>query len=147
MDERLMKKCIGKPVPEWDMAHRLSIHRPVGPEVQDFGTTFCISATFMDVTEPSFLDKQWVLAGAALAFLAMGIGPYIYIWIHPCVARSSFLVIRCGLSRVDNNGCIWPDSLEGWSRPNLQPEVSPDPLSPRRTQALWDSRAPIFRQA
>lgn len=82
MDERLMKKCIGKPVPEWDMAHRLSIHRPVGPEVQDFGTTFCISATFMDVTEPSFLDKQWVLAGAALAFLAMGIGPYIYIYIY-----------------------------------------------------------------
>ncbi|SDQ19194.1 hypothetical protein SAMN05443245_0305 [Paraburkholderia fungorum] len=82
MDERLMKKCIGQPVPEWDMAHRLPINRPVGPEVQDFGATFCINSTFMDVTEPSYLDKQWVLAGAALACAGMAIGPYGYVISH-----------------------------------------------------------------
>lgn len=70
MDERVMKKCIGKPVPEWDIAHRLSINRPVGPDVQDFGSTFSINAVFMDVIEPSFLEKQWFITGVFVLFLA-----------------------------------------------------------------------------
>ncbi|WP_084152422.1 DUF6708 domain-containing protein [Burkholderia sp. A1] len=82
MDERAMKKCIGKPVPEWDLAHRLSIDRAVGPDVQDFGSTFSINSIFMDVIEPSFLEKQWFVSGVVFAFLCGGIGPYIYWLTH-----------------------------------------------------------------
>ncbi len=78
MDERVMKKCVGKPVPEWDLAHRLPINRSVGPVIQDFGSIFGINAVFMDVIEPSFLEKQWFVTGVALAFVFIGIGPYIY---------------------------------------------------------------------
>ncbi|WP_245644072.1 DUF6708 domain-containing protein [Paraburkholderia oxyphila] len=73
-----MKKCVGKPVPAWDLAHRLPIRRSLGPDIQDFGSTFNINSTFMDVIEPSFLEKQWFITGVALAFLFIGIGPYIY---------------------------------------------------------------------
>nr|WP_057924973.1 DUF6708 domain-containing protein [Burkholderia ambifaria] len=82
MDERVMKKCIGKPVPEWDLAHRLPINRSVGPDVQDFGSTFSVNSTYMDVIEPSFLEKQWFVTGVVLAFLCMGIGPYAYVLTH-----------------------------------------------------------------
>ena len=82
MDERVMKKCIGKPVPEWDRAHRLPISRSVGPDVQDFGSTFCINTTFMDVIEPSFLEKQWFITGVIFAFICIGIGPYVYWLTH-----------------------------------------------------------------
>ncbi|WP_322084503.1 DUF6708 domain-containing protein [Burkholderia sp. BCC1972] len=78
MDERVMKSCIGKPVPEWDMAHRLLINQSVGPDVQDFGVTFSINSAYMDAIEPSFLEKQWFVTGVVLAFLCTGIGPYIY---------------------------------------------------------------------
>ncbi|WP_240766806.1 hypothetical protein [Paraburkholderia flava] len=82
MDERLMKKCIGQPVPEWDMMHRLPIDRPVGPDMWDTGTIFRMNSTYMDVTEPSFLEKQWFITGVVLAFVFMGIGPYIYNFTH-----------------------------------------------------------------
>ncbi|MCF1367982.1 hypothetical protein LH704_15060 [Burkholderia cenocepacia] len=80
MDERLMnmKKCIGAPIPEWDRAHRLSISQPVGPEIKDLGTIFSINSTFMDVIDPALLDKQWVILAVLIAFLATGIGPYVY---------------------------------------------------------------------
>ena len=73
-----MTKCIGKPVPGWDMAHRLSTDRPAGPSVQDFGSTFSINSVFMDVIEPSFLEKQWFITGVVVAFVFIGIGPYVY---------------------------------------------------------------------
>ncbi|MCR4468227.1 DUF6708 domain-containing protein [Burkholderia sp. SCN-KJ] len=82
MDERVMKKCIGKPIPEWDLAHRLPIDRFVGPDVQDCGATFSINSIFMDVIEPSFLEKQWFVTGVVFAFLCIGIGPYVYWLTH-----------------------------------------------------------------
>ena len=78
MDERVMKKCVGKPVPAWDLGHRLRIDLSVGPNVQDFGSTFAINSAFMDVIEPSFLEKQWFITGVVLAFVFIGIGPYVY---------------------------------------------------------------------
>ncbi|MBR8186240.1 hypothetical protein KDW54_28015 [Burkholderia ambifaria] len=93
MDERLMKKCIGMPVPEWDMAHRLSISQPAGPDIQDFGSIFCINSKFMDVIEPSFLEKQWFIAGVVVAFFAMGIGPYIYILTHSDPAPAPWMFV------------------------------------------------------
>ncbi len=77
-----MGKCLGEPIPEWDLAHRLYVGRPVGPEVKDFGAIFAINSTFMDVTEPSFLNKQWLILGVVIAFLSIGIGPYIYVVTH-----------------------------------------------------------------
>ncbi|WP_028222945.1 DUF6708 domain-containing protein [Paraburkholderia oxyphila] len=93
MDERVMKKCVGKPVPEWDLAHRLPINRSVGPVVQDFGSTFSINSAFMDVIEPSFLEKQWFVTGVALAFLCIGIGPYIYFMTHADPAPAFWMFV------------------------------------------------------
>jgi hypothetical protein len=78
MDERLMKKCIGRPIPEWDLRHRLPIDRPVGPDLWDVGTLFRINSTYMDVTEPSLMEKQWFTAGVLLALLFVCVGPYVY---------------------------------------------------------------------
>lgn len=82
MDERLMGKCLGAPIPEWDLAHRLHINSPAGPEIKDFGTVFAVNSTFMDVIEPSFLNKHWLIMGVMIAFLAIGIGPYVYVVTH-----------------------------------------------------------------
>ncbi|MBU9194546.1 hypothetical protein KTD33_08340 [Burkholderia gladioli] len=92
MDERVMKKCIGEPVPKWDLAHRLPINQSVGPTVQDFGSTFSINSTFMDVIEPSFLEKQWFVTGVVFAFLCIGIGPYIYVFTHANGASGDFIM-------------------------------------------------------
>ena len=78
MDERLMKSCIGKPVPEWDLAHRLSTDAPVGPDIWDTGTIFRINSKYMEITEPAFLEKHWFITGVFLAFIFIGIGPYVY---------------------------------------------------------------------
>ncbi|WP_186183171.1 DUF6708 domain-containing protein [Burkholderia gladioli] len=82
MDERAIRKCIGKPIPEWDVAHRLHIDQPAGPCIEDFGTVFRFNSIFMDITEPSFLEKQWFAAGVAILFIGTGIGPYTYIFTH-----------------------------------------------------------------
>ncbi|WP_186222350.1 hypothetical protein [Burkholderia gladioli] len=66
MHELAMKKCIGKPIPEWDAAHRLEIDQSSGPNIQDFGTIFRINSIFMDVIEPSFLEKQWFILGITI---------------------------------------------------------------------------------
>ena len=88
MDERVMKKCVGGPVPQWDMNHRLSIKKPAGPEVKDLGTVFCVNSTFMDVAEPSLFDKQWAIMGVVIAFCFSCGGPYIYYFTHAngCIA-------------------------------------------------------------
>jgi hypothetical protein len=93
MDERVMKKCIGKPVPPWDLAHRLSTNRPIGPNIQDFGSTFSINSTFMDVIEPSFLEKQWFVTGVAVSFLFIGMGPYIYLLTHANPAPAFWMFV------------------------------------------------------
>ena len=64
MDERLMKKCVSQPVPEWDLAHRLPIDRVVGPDIWDTGMVFRLKSTYMDITEPSFLEKNRELSAA-----------------------------------------------------------------------------------
>lgn len=92
MDERLMKKCVGAPIPDWDRAHRLSISQPAGPEVKDLGTIFSLNSTFMDVIDPGFLDKQWVIMAVLIAFLAMGIGPWIYYFTHSDGSSGDFVM-------------------------------------------------------
>jgi hypothetical protein len=100
MDERLMKKCVGRPVPEWDLAHRLPIDRVVGPDIWDTGTVFRLNSTYMDVTEPSFLEKQWFITGVFLAFLCIGIGPYIYSFTHAGSAPAIWLFLADCLASV-----------------------------------------------
>lgn len=82
MDERLMKNCIGEPVPKWDMAHRLEIDGPAGPEVSDWGGVFETNALYLDSIEPSFLEKQWFILASAMALVFTGIGPYVYCMTH-----------------------------------------------------------------
>jgi len=93
VDERLMKKCIGKPVPEWDMAHQLPIDQPVGPEIQETGTVFRINSIYMDVTEPAFLEKQWFITASVLALAFIGVGPFIYAYTHADDAPDSWLLV------------------------------------------------------
>ncbi|WP_186211000.1 DUF6708 domain-containing protein [Burkholderia gladioli] len=103
MDELAMKSCIGKPIPEWDITHRLSIDQPVGPSLQDFGATFRINSNHMDATEPSFLDKQWSITGVALSVIATGLGPYAY-WLtnvrHPYAGGLIGNMFSAGVSLV-----------------------------------------------
>jgi hypothetical protein len=65
MDERVFASAVGKPVPVWDLRHRLPIDRPVGPELQDAGTIFRINSTFMDVTDQPYMSRQTL---GAIAF-------------------------------------------------------------------------------
>ena len=103
MNERLMNNCIGKPVPEWDMKHRLQIDRPMSPDMWDTGTIFRINATCMDATEPAFLEKQWFITGVFLAFVFIGIGPYVY-WLtnvrYPYAGGSLGNLMAAGISLV-----------------------------------------------
>ena len=92
MDERLMSKTLGAPIPDWDLAHRLFIHEPAGPEIKDFGSIFSINSTFMDAIEPSFLEKQWVIIGVVIAFLFMWSGPYIYYFTHSDGSSGDFIM-------------------------------------------------------
>ncbi|WP_322068849.1 DUF6708 domain-containing protein [Paraburkholderia bannensis] len=108
MDERVIAKCIGKPVPEWDLAHRLPTAGAIGPGVQDSGSTFSINSTYMDVIEPSFLEKQWFVTGVALAFICIGIGPYIYAFTHANGSSGDF-VMNClaNLAMVLFGRLVW----------------------------------------
>ncbi|WP_186036328.1 DUF6708 domain-containing protein [Burkholderia gladioli] len=100
MDERVMRKLIGKPIPEWDISHRLKINQTFGPNTQDFGTVFQINSRFMDVTEPSFLEKQWFITGVAVAFLSMGIGPYVYSFTHADGSSGDFIMDCLAIAAV-----------------------------------------------
>ncbi len=44
MHELAMKKCIGKPIPEWDASTPFRIDQSTGPNLQDFGTIFRINS-------------------------------------------------------------------------------------------------------
>jgi hypothetical protein len=78
MDERLMKNCIGKPVPEWDIAHRLPVDQAIGPDIQDASGIFKINSLYMDVIEPSLLERQWFATAIPIGLAGICVGPYIY---------------------------------------------------------------------
>lgn len=63
MDERIFKAKTGKPVPEWDKAHRLFINKNVAPNCKDTATIFRINSTYMDVSEQPFMIRQWFVGG------------------------------------------------------------------------------------
>lgn len=67
MHEAMMNHCVGKPIPDWDLAHRLPIDHPVGPEMFEGGTVFRSNSKYMDISEPSLIERSWFL----FAYLAM----------------------------------------------------------------------------
>ncbi len=71
MDERISPPKIGKPIPDWDQNHRLSISDPVGPECFEFATTYRINSTFMDVTDQPNMIRQWTVCGTLACFPGM----------------------------------------------------------------------------
>lgn len=83
MDERTFESRVGKPVPEWDLRHRLPIDRPVGPELQDSGTIFRMNSTFMDVTDQPHMGRQnAAMFALTLGCLALGIAALvIMMWV------------------------------------------------------------------
>jgi hypothetical protein len=82
MDESTIARQKGKPVPEWDMLHRLPIDRPVGPDLWDGGTIFGINSTYMDVTEQPFMERQWSALGTAFALLGVVAAWWVYHFTH-----------------------------------------------------------------
>jgi len=73
MDERVFQFKEGKPIPNWDLQHRLPISEPVGPECQDASTVFRINSLFMDVTDQPYRERQWQSGGVLIAcFGAIG---------------------------------------------------------------------------
>ncbi|GGY29143.1 DUF6708 domain-containing protein [Pseudoduganella albidiflava] len=69
MDDRIFSAKLGKPIPEWDNAHRLPISGWVGPDCKDSATIFQINSTFMEVTEQSHMIRQWFAGGIVVAVL------------------------------------------------------------------------------
>ncbi|NRR31232.1 hypothetical protein HSX11_13670 [Oxalobacteraceae bacterium] len=67
MDERIFYPKKGKPVPSWDMQHRLSINGKVGPTTTDNGTIFRVNSTFMDITDQPHMIRQWLAGGTLTA--------------------------------------------------------------------------------
>ncbi|WP_413460413.1 DUF6708 domain-containing protein [Herbaspirillum huttiense] len=72
MDERAFPYRAGKPIPDWDLKHRLPIDKPVSSECKDGSTIFRINSTFMDVTDQPFRDRQRHAGGVLLAGLFSG---------------------------------------------------------------------------
>lgn len=67
MDERIFRFKAGHPIPEWDWQHRLPIKTPVSSECKDSATIFRINSTFMDVSDQSYKDRQWLGGGVLVA--------------------------------------------------------------------------------
>ena len=68
IDERMLGVKIGKPIPEWDLRHRLPTGGSVGPERKDSVTTFRINSSFMEVTEQPHMNRQLFGVGVLIAF-------------------------------------------------------------------------------
>lgn len=66
MDERSHPYIAGRPIPVWDLGHRLPIDKPVGPICADSGTVFRINSTYMDVTDQPHLERQWLGTGVLM---------------------------------------------------------------------------------
>jgi len=79
MHEGYMNRFVGKPIPEWDLAHRLPIDRPVGPDIADFGCVYRVNATYMDVTEPSQFERPWFLLAVLILLAGVGFGVF-WLW-------------------------------------------------------------------
>jgi hypothetical protein len=54
----------------------------------------------MDVIEPSFLEKQWFITGVVLAFMSMGLGPYIYAFTHADGSSGDFIMNCLAIAAV-----------------------------------------------
>ena len=65
MDERVFIPKIGKPIPEWDLMHRLSTSGYVGPAIKDVATIYRFNSVFMDISDQPNMTRQWI-AGATL---------------------------------------------------------------------------------
>lgn len=72
MDERVFKYKAGKPIPEWDLRHRLRINIPASPECKDTATIFRINSTFMDVTDQPHMNRQWTAGGILITIIGIG---------------------------------------------------------------------------
>ena len=72
MDERTFLYKAGKPIPAWDLRHRLPTDKPVGPECKDTATIFRINSTYMDVTDQPYMNRQMQAGGVLVACLAAG---------------------------------------------------------------------------
>jgi len=97
MDERIFPYKAGCPIPEWDLAHRLSTRAPVGPECKDTGTIFRTSSIFMDVSDQPYRHRQ-MLAGSTIVAVAAVVGFAVvahYIFSHPKAEVSTGVV------------CVW----------------------------------------
>lgn len=83
MDERTFPSSVGKPVPEWDLRHRLPIDRHVGPIVQDTGSIFRANSTFMDVTDQPYMSRQnaamFAFTAGCIAFIHAAVA--IMMWV------------------------------------------------------------------
>jgi hypothetical protein len=81
MDERLLRKKVGHPIPGEDLRRRLYIDKSVAPIVMDFATVYRINDAFMDVTHHSHLKRQFdsVLTWMVVAAAVFG----VYLWILP----------------------------------------------------------------
>jgi hypothetical protein len=87
VDDRVFGAKIGKPVPEWDLAHRLPLFGWVGPHYRDGATTFRVNSTYMDITDQSHFIRQWYSGGVLTAVIATAL--FLYASIHMLIITAS----------------------------------------------------------
>ena len=89
MDERVFLYKVGKPIPEWDLRHRLPTDRPVGPECKDTATIFRVNSTYMDVTDQPYMYRQ-MLAGAGLLSAVVSGVLMCFVQVSPSITDSDY---------------------------------------------------------
>lgn len=71
MDDRMFSAKIGKPIPTWDLDHRLSISDWAGPDMRDGATNFRVNSVFLDATDQSHMIRHWYAGAVLVAALAI----------------------------------------------------------------------------
>ncbi|MBB3225235.1 DUF6708 domain-containing protein [Pseudoduganella umbonata] len=79
MDDRIFGAKLGKPIPAWDLAHRLPVSGWVGPHIKEDGTTFRINSVYLDATDQSHMIRQWYAGGVLMAIFAVCIHAWLLV--------------------------------------------------------------------
>lgn len=82
MDERTFLFKKGKPIPNWDLAHRLSVKTSIGPECKDTWTTVKINSIYMDITDQPYLVRQWQAGAVLFSTVFTGTGFWLIYFFH-----------------------------------------------------------------
>jgi hypothetical protein len=112
MDERFFGYKKGKPIPDWDIRHRLPVEAPVGPACKDSATIFEINSTYMEISDQPYMRRHWHalavlgLASGSLMFfiffirILFDISKPIPAALVPAILIAAFFIIAFGIAAI-----------------------------------------------